>query len=151
MIRTGAKFALLLGCYLLFAGQLSTDEVIAGVCCAAAAAAVSFTVPFIAERHFSFTGVPWAKLIGRTLASLASDVPKVGMRLLRPVSSAGLQRWPLASPGDDPRTTARRALVTLAASLAPNSYVAAVLGGRGELLVHSLAPAEPPHDPEWPL
>lgn len=152
MIRAGAKFSLLFGCYLLFAGQVSTDEIIAALCCAAAATAVSLTIPLVAERHFGFGGVPWFQLIRQACASLLSDVPRVALRLLRPHLPSGvLQRWPLVGTGDDPHTTARRALVTLANSLAPNSYVVTVLGGRGELLVHRLIPDEPPHDPEWPL
>jgi hypothetical protein len=152
MIRTGAKFALLFACYLLLAGQVSTDEVVAALCCAAAATAVSFTIPLIAKRHFRFAGVPWGRVVGRTLLSLLTEVPAVALRLLRPQPAAGaLQRWPLASGGDDPGTAARRAVVTLADSTAPNSYIVAVLAGRGELLVHCLAPKEPPEDPQWPL
>jgi hypothetical protein len=152
MVRIGAKFALLFGCYLLFAGQPGTDELVAALCCAAAAAALSFTVTSIAERHFRFAGVPWVRLAGRTLMALLTGTVLVGARLLRPRPGSGvLQRWPLATGGDDPRTAARRALVTLANSLTPNSYIVAVLGGRGEMLVHRLAPSEPPQDPEWPV
>jgi multisubunit Na+/H+ antiporter MnhE subunit len=49
--------------------------------------------------------------------------------------------FPEGSPaGDDARDNARRALVTTAVSLSPNSLVVGIEGGQGLMLVHELVP-----------
>ena len=152
MVRAGVKFCLLFGLYLLLAGQVSTDEVVAALLCGGAATGISMSIPLIAERHFRFVCIPWLRVFGSPLLSVLQDIPRIAIRLLLPNQPPGtVQRWPFTVSGDDRRSTAQRALVTLGASLAPNSYVIAILSGRGEMLVHRLLPAEPPQDPEWPV
>ncbi|HET8997940.1 MAG TPA: hypothetical protein VFN42_14820 [Acetobacteraceae bacterium] len=151
MIRAATKLLLLFGLYVTLSGQGSPDELTAAGLCALAAAALAVTIPRIAERHFAFRGVPWLRLGAGTAASLAGDLVRVGLRLARPAIPPGsFHRWPFAAGGEGRRDSARRGLVTVVASLAPNTYVVAVLIGRRELLVHRLAPAPPPRDRDWP-
>lgn len=152
MVRAGVRFLLLFGLYLLLVAQVSPDELIAGASCAAAATALSQLIPFIAARHLRLNGVPWPHVIGATLRALGADTLRVGAWLARPTIPPGtLHRQPFAAAGHRPEDTARRGLVTLAASVAPNTCVVAVLTGKQELLVHRLAPAEPPQARDWPL
>lgn len=152
MVRAGAKFVLLSGLYLVLAGQVSTDEVIAALLAGAAATGLALAVPRVAARHFDFAGVPWARLLLATLRSLASETWQVGLRLLRPRPQGGrIVRWPLQAHGDRRQKAARRGLVTLGLSLTPNGYMLSVLPDREEVLVHQLVPDDPPPNREWPL
>lgn len=152
MARALPKYALLFGLYLLLAGQVSTHELGAAALCSLAATAISASIPRIARRHFAFAGVPWLRLSAAVARSLAADTLRVGSRLARPHLPGGaLQRVAFAAGGAGDRATAHRALATLAASAAPNGYVVGVLRGRGELLLHRLAAANPPTDTDWPV
>lgn len=152
MARTTIKLLLLFGLYLLLVGQTNADELVAAGLCAIAAGGLSVVITSITERHFAFHHVPWARLLVSSLQTLATEAIKVGTRLVREVPPhGGIQRRPFAAAGQQPEDNARRGLVTLTTSLAPNTCVLAVLRGRREMLVHRLVPAEPPQDREWPL
>ena len=71
------------GAYLLFAGQASTDEVVAAILCGAAATALSILLRRFAQRSFRFRGVPWPRVLGRPLLALAPDALRVGRVLAR--------------------------------------------------------------------
>lgn len=144
---------LLFGLYLLFAGNARADELVAGLLCSAVVATFSSLASRIAERSFDFRGVPWQRVVCKPLLAIIVDVPRVAARLARPTIPPGaVQRWRLAQASvDSPQTTTRRALVTLAASVAPNGFVVTVLTDRDEAVVHRLVPAELPQDAEWPL
>lgn len=150
MARAGTKLVLLFGLYLLLTGQASTDELVAAALCALAATALSVTIPLVAQRHFAFRGVPWLRLIAGTLGSLMADLVRVARRLARPRIPPGrIERWAFDTGTAEPSDTARRGLVTAAASVAPNTYIVAVLPGRRELLVHRLVTTKPPQDRTW--
>jgi len=150
MVRAGAKLVLLFGLYLLLTGQFSTDELVAAALCGLAAAALSVTIPFIAQRHFAFRGVPWRHILVGTFGALATDLVRVGWRLARPrVAPGSIQRWPFTAGRAQPADTARKSLVTVATSVTPNTYVLAVLSGRQEVLVHQLVATKPPQDRNW--
>ena len=60
-------------------------------------------------------------------------------------------RQPFRRGGDGPAAAARRALVTLGLSVAPNGYVLEIGDNQDDLSLHRLSPALPRPDPEWPL
>src|SRR5579875_2682492 len=79
----GAMFAALLVAivfgagYLLFAGTMSTDEIVAAVICAILAMLFSITLRRSGARRYRFRGVPWLRVIGRPLAALLPDAFRV--------------------------------------------------------------------------
>jgi hypothetical protein len=142
------------GLYLLFAGTLSVTEATAAA--AGASLALAFHVAARRCSIFSFAGpVPWARLICRALGTVIRDIVSVAVRL----AAAGLTGRPgegetrqAFDPGDDsPQAERRRAVVTLAASIAPNGYVMGIETDPPMLLMHRLAPSAPSLDRTWPV
>lgn len=143
MGEAAVRIALLAGLYLILAGQVSTDEVVAGAICAGSAAAISLVVCHRAERRFQFSGCGGRRVLTKALAALPAETWRVASRLARPAIPPGALRHrpgPAAEPG--PRVAALHAITILSASLAPNSYVVAELTGRPQLLLHVLADPE---------
>lgn len=156
-----AAFALSLGLYFLFAGQASGTETAAGLPAATLVAAFVWLQRRGQTRTFRLRA-PWHRVLLKPLASLVTDSPKIGGMLLRAMTSpagavAGtIDRQPFRPGGDRAADAGRRAVVTLASSLAPNGYVldippSVVLGGAEVLLMHRLAPSPPEPDAEWPI
>ena len=145
------------GAYLLFAGQASTDEVVAAVLCAIAATALSIVLRRYAERAYRFRGVPWLAVLGRPAAALLPDAWRVGRVLARaalrgPGAAQGAWMWQdFRHGGESAEDAARRALVTLGASFAPNAYVLQLPDTRDAILLHRLAERAPSPDREWPI
>lgn len=143
-------------CYLLLAGQVSMTEIIAAIPSATAIAAFSLLLHRGAARRFSLRA-PWLRILGRTSAALVGDTLRIGRTLLqvlwrRPQGAVGLAtRQPFRPGGRDPRSAARRGLVTLATSVAPNGYVLDITPERDALLLHRLVPVPPQPDRDWPL
>lgn len=156
----GALFAItvwiVLTClYLLFAGQLSVSEMIAGMPAAAMATGVAVVWRQARSRPLRLRA-PWPRVIGRPLVSLFPDAVRVARVLLaalwrRPSGAVGLvSRQPFRHGANDAANAGRRGLVTLGLSLAPNGYVLRLPDRQDVLLMHRLAPAEPDSDTEWP-
>ena len=147
-------YAMFFGAYLLFAGQASTSECLTGVVAAGLATALAAVWRTAGPRRFR-TLAPWPRLIGAPLASLAPDAVRVGARLIaairrRPAAELGaIQSQPFQPGGDSPEAAARRGLVALAVSLAPNGYMVDIDGD--SLLLHRLRPEPPQPDSAWPL
>ncbi len=154
-------FLTYIGLYLVFAGQVSGTEVAAGV------PAVGLVATYAGLRHRSASRPmrlrgPWLRLVLSPMAAVAGDAARVGVHLLRAVFVPGshvagtINRQPFRSGSAEPTEAGRRALVTLASSLAPNGFVLDVAPSvlfRDEqaLLTHRLAPARPDPDREWPV
>ena len=92
--------------------------------------------------------------IGRALKGLPGATVRVGGCLVRAIlhGAAGRQA---AVPFDiglrgEPAEAGRRALVVLATSLAPDSFVLRVPGSKGQLLYHALSGHVPGGDRRWP-
>ncbi len=138
--------------YVLFVGQPGGTEVIAGAIATLPAAGFAVALHRAGTRRLSLRA-PWPRLIARPLAAVFPDAMRVGAVLL-----GTLRRRPRGTRGviicqpfrDDEDAAGRRALVTLALSLAPNGYVLDRAGGRDALLLHRLAPAAAETDREWP-
>ncbi len=151
--RGAATWSVFLAFYLLLAGAISTNELLAGIPAAAAASCFAIGLHRVEERRTSLRG-PWPRLLLRPLAALLPDAVKAARILLRaiarrPDGPVGLPTRQPFREGTGPRDAGRRGLVTLATSLAPNGYVLAV--GPDALILHRLAPAPPRPDREWPL
>jgi hypothetical protein len=149
--------AVFAGLYLLLAGVASTDEIVAAGTCALLATAFSILLRRGAARQFRFRSVPWHRVLARPLAALLPDTVRVARMLARavvlgPRQGAGAWTWQeFRHGGDGADDAARRALVTLGVSFAPNAYVLQLPDTRDALLLHRLAERTPSPDPEWPL
>jgi hypothetical protein len=150
-----AVWCVLAACYLLFAGQVSSQEIAAGLVATAPATGFAVLLHRARSRRMRLRA-PWFRLVGRPLAALFPDVVRVGLRLLRalwrpPDGAAGMvARQPFRYGDADAGDAGRRGMTTLALSVAPNGYVMNVPAGDDAVLMHRLAPAVPDPDPEWP-
>ncbi len=153
-------FLVSIGLYLVFAGEVSGTEAAAGVPAAGLVTVYAGLRHRGASRPMRLRG-PWLRLVLSPMASVASDAVRVGVHLLRAVFVPGshatgtVSRQPFRSGGEEPADAGRRALVTLASSLAPNGFVldvapSVLLPDEHALLMHRLAPGRPDPDREWP-
>ena len=129
--------------WLAFVDTFARQEVIAGLVAAAVAATAAELVR--SQELFRFRldprwlrglpGLPWQVLRDTWLLTVALWRHCTG----HPVRGV-FRVVPFPSEADDNRSAARRALVTVLASVAPNTVVVGVGGDEGELLVHQLVP-----------
>lgn len=144
---------ILCGMYLLFAGQIDTAEIIAGLPAVALAAVFAAGQSRQARRRYALIA-PWPRLLLQAGRALARESWLVGAVLLgtlwrRSAGPRGAITAEVFEPGgDDPVSAGRRALATLERSLAPNGF--AVAFRPGAILLHRLAPAPASPNPEWP-
>jgi hypothetical protein len=153
-VRLLLAWVTLFALYLLFAGQASRAE----VCAAALAALVGIGLQLYVRLRSDRTirlAAPWLTLAGRTGASLGRDTVLVGGALVRAAVGGAVrgrtQSQAFDPGGDAPEAAGRRALVTLAASVAPNGFVWRPASEDGRLLVHRLVPTPPAEDTRWPV
>ena len=129
--------------WLAFVDTFARQEVIAGLVAAAVAATAAELVRSQELVRFrldprwlrGLPGLPWQVLRDTWLLTVALWRHCTG----HPVRGV-FRVVPFPSEADDNRSTARRALVTVLASVAPNTVVVGVEGDEGELLVHELVP-----------
>ncbi len=154
MLAGLAAFVVLGGFYLLCAGVTTADEDIAAAIAAGLAACYATLIRTKARRRFAL-GAPWHRVIGTPMLQLAPDAWRVALVLARsligPADRGRMARQPFRHGGDDPADAGRRALVTLAISVAPNTYAADLPDEAGALLLHQLRQAPSSSDREWPL
>ncbi len=154
MLATSLTWAGLFALYLLFAGQASAAEIVAGTLVAGAGVALRTVVHHVERLKLGFDG-PWGRLAGRALRSIAHDATRVAWGLLRATAGAplggGVVRQRFEPGGSTPQASARRAVVTLAVSVAPNGFVLAVEDQSEGLLLHRLVPQPQAGDPLWPV
>jgi hypothetical protein len=145
----------LAACYFLFAGEFSIHELIAGVFAWGAALSFSALVHHCADRRFKWTRLAW--VCGRVLRSVATEtwvVAGVLSRVIRrrPAGAMGITlRQPFNHADDTAPAAGRRALVTLAGSIAPQEFVLDIPEHGDWLWVHSLSPSPRIKDREWPV
>ena len=129
--------------WLAFVDTFARQEVIAGLVAAAVAATAAELVRsqglvrFRLEPRWlrGLPGLPWQVLRDTWLLAVAMWRHCSG----HPVRGV-FRVVPFPSEADDNRSAARRALVTVLVSVAPNTVVVGVEGDEGELLVHELVP-----------
>lgn len=144
--------------YLMLAGSVDWQEMIAGVVLSAIAALAVTVTRRAASLHFQ-PRLGWLRhfrhLPGRLLTECFIVAAALARALLRREKVEGVFRTiPFDPGGENPESAARRALVIAGACLTPNSFVVAIDAERGQLLLHQLVPsAQPPGagDREWPL
>jgi hypothetical protein len=143
-------------CYFLFAGQFSIHELMAASFAWCVALSFSGLIRRTAGRPLEWTR-RWAWVCGRVMTSVVPDawvVAGVLSRAIwrRPASAVGtMQRQPFLHGTDRAADAGRRALVTLARSLAPKEFVVDIPEHGDWLWVHSLAPSPPLKKRKWPL
>ncbi len=99
----------------------------------------------------------WFGLLVRRLpGKILSDLLLLAKALVRAASgrqSTGtFKEVPFVPGGEDPQSAARRALVTAAISVPPNTIALSVQSRKRVIKVHQLVfKAEPPGEKEWPL
>jgi multisubunit Na+/H+ antiporter MnhE subunit len=137
----------LVGLWMLLAGSMVLSELVAG----AAAAAIGAFAFEVVRRRGEVRFRPrarWLLRAWRLPVRVFSDAWKVSWALLvglvrrRPVRGR-FKVVPFRTGGTDPRSSARRTLVTVAASLSANAYVVDLDEENGTLLVHELVPQSP--------
>ncbi|MEA2506278.1 MAG: Na+/H+ ion antiporter subunit [Actinomycetota bacterium] len=130
-------------CLWLLLVTVSVAELIAGVVAAAIAATAAEVVR--AQGLVRFDPDPrWLLRVWKIPRSVVRDcwlLTVVLVRYLRgrPVPS-GFRAIPFDSGGDDARASARRALVVLAISVSPNTYVVGIDEDADLMLVHRFMP-----------
>ncbi|MGH6876013.1 MAG: hypothetical protein ACREHV_01410 [Rhizomicrobium sp.] len=147
-------WAVLAAGYLLFAGHATAEEATAAALCGLIAALWSLVIRRVAPQHFRFHGTSAAASLAAA-AKLPAAAVRVALALLRATAS-GRGGWISSEPFSFGRETApadiaRRAVVVLARSLAPDNYVVRAPKGRDELVVHFLVPSSHSRDPRWPV
>ncbi len=154
MLASLVTWVTLFAFYLLFAGQASGAELCAGALAAGVGAGLQAYLRARGERPVAIDA-PWGRLAGRVAASLARDTAAVAGALVRvSVGRAvhGLtQRQDFLVGGPSQMAAGRRAVVILAASVAPNGFVEQLVPGDQALVVHRLVPAAQKEDHRWPI
>lgn len=137
-----ANGVLLAGLYLALSGQTAADEIAAAAIIAMVAAALAEILRRTGERVLHFRRIGWLQLIGGTAFALGRDVMRVGTVLasVRPTQGA-FERQPFAEHHTAPAAQAGwRAVLVLASSLTPSSFVIWPLPAHRQLLLHRLPP-----------
>jgi hypothetical protein len=142
-----AAWALLFVLWLLLVGTVAPSEIVAGI----AAAAVAATAVEVVRRQGVVRfrpdprwlrrawGLPWQTLeeFGRLVAAVWRSL------VLRRRVVGRFSDVPFPVGGNDSRSAARRAVFTVGASFAPNTYVVDFDRGEGRVQVHRLVPPHP--------
>ncbi len=135
MMFAGIAWVVLAAAYLLFAGQVSRNEIIAGLG-ASVAAGVYAAVAHRAQAAPLRLRLAWPRVIAAALRSLVVDTLRVGLALLRARRGSLARR----RMGTDEAAPGPRAVTILSLSLAPNAFV--VRAADDSLLLHRLAPSD---------
>ena len=127
-----------LALYLLFAGSVSGSELLAGLPAAALASVLAARLRAVGRRRFTLG----PRLIARALADVprafATDIVRVASALARGGPGA-LERTAFREGGPEAPEPGRRAIETLARSLAPNGIVLDIPPGEDLMVLHRLA------------
>jgi multisubunit Na+/H+ antiporter MnhE subunit len=129
--------------WLAFVDTLATVEVVLGLVAAAVAATAA---ELVRDQDLVRFRLEWSwlrdlyRLPGQVLGDSWALAVVLWRQLRgRPVTGV-LRTIPFPVERDDARSAARRALVTGAVSLTPNTYVVGIEGDEGFALVHQLVP-----------
>ena len=142
MIAASVVWVTLAGAYLLLAGQVSRNEIIAGLGASVTAAVYAAVAHRTVDAPLRLR-LPWLRVILTVLRDLAVDTVRVGAALFSAKPGALSHRKPRAGEMADP---GRRAVAILALSVAPNSFV--VRAEDDAMLMHRLAGSDGKGSPE---
>jgi multisubunit Na+/H+ antiporter MnhE subunit len=140
-------WVVLMALWLLLTGTLDPQEVAAGVMASALAA----TAVVVVEAQGVMNLRPRAswlvragRLPGRIVADNWTVLSLVPRRLVTREEIRGAFRAiPFDPGGDDARSATRRALITIAITASPNTYVVGIDRHAGLILCHQLATSDP--------
>jgi multisubunit Na+/H+ antiporter MnhE subunit len=141
-----AWYVPLVGLWLAFVGTLDRNEVLLGLVAAAVGATAQELVN--AQDLVRFRLEPgWLRDLWRLPWQVLTDSWLLTVVLWRQLARGEAATgefhtlpFPVA-PEDDARANARKALVTAAVSVAPNTYVVGIEGDDGLMLIHRLVPS----------
>jgi multisubunit Na+/H+ antiporter MnhE subunit len=142
LIRFGAWWAVSFVLWLLFTSTLDAQEMIAGVVASSISALAASIVQ--SKKEFGFRPrLRWLSRARILPGQVISDCWVLTVALWRRVvqskqARGSFKTFPFQHVADDPESAARRALVTAAISLTPNTYVVAFDRAKQELIVHQL-------------
>jgi multisubunit Na+/H+ antiporter MnhE subunit len=142
LIRFGAWWAVSFVLWLLFTSTFDAQEVVAGV----VASSISALAASIVQSNEEFSFRPRFRWLSRARilpGQVISDCWVLTVALWRSVvrskqARGSFKTFHFQHVADDPESAARRALVTAAISLTPNTYVVAFDRDKEELIVHQL-------------
>jgi multisubunit Na+/H+ antiporter MnhE subunit len=149
-----ATWVTLFAVWMLLVDSNSLPEMLVGIGASALAAAGSELVR--AQRIAQVRIQPrWLRRVWRPVARVPLDVGVVMWALVLQIAGrrkrqGAFRALRFRAAGDDPESTARRALAESLGSLSPNTYVIGVDPDRHAIVVHQLVPrgeAEPTLDP----
>jgi len=149
-MRFARNVAGLFALYLVLVGQIAAAELVAALLGALLAGGFAAWLHRCGTRHV-LPRAPWGRVIRGVAVALVVGLAAVGAALLRTLCRpivGRIQQQPFDPGGHTPVAAARRGLVVLAASVAPNGYVVAATGDA--LLLHRLLPRPPAADRKWP-
>ena len=139
--------------YMVLAGQFSLDEVAAGLVIGGLGAAWHAALMKDGAQRFAVER-PAMRVVGAALLGLPGATLRVGARLaaalVRPVAGRRVAQPFHRGRLDDPRDRGRRAMVVLAASLAPDSYALGLPLDEEVITFHAFIDGGPSRDPRWP-
>lgn len=139
--------------YMVLAGQFSLDEAVAAALLGLVAALWHRAVLRAGAPRFAFELRALA-VLARALAGLPAATVAVGVKLAAslagPVGGARVERAFPHGPRHRPDEAGRRAVVVLATSLSPDSYVLRLPPGEDVVLYHAVTARVPGGDPRWP-
>ncbi len=140
------------GLYLVFAGQVSTNELITGAVLALALSGWALALRACCGARLAVGPDhirPWL----RAIVGLTGATIRTGGALLAAIFRRASPRTDVSTfvhgPASEPRANARRATAVLTASLAPDSFVVRTPADENRVLIHRLAPARRTPDPLW--
>lgn len=152
-MRWGVAWAVLFGLYLLLAGGAGREELVAAACCASIGAGAGVLANRAGSPVAFRFRTRWLRRAIIPAGALVADLARVGIVLARAVAgrqpTGAMLRQPFEIGPATPLDAARRALVVLGASFAPNGIAVGV--APDALLLHRLAPRAPSPDRAWPL
>lgn len=139
--------------YMILAGQFSGDEVVAAGLLGVVAVLWHRALMGAGAGRFAFDRQALA-VLARAVGGLPSATVAVGGRLaaalIGPVAGTRVAREFSNGRRDAPGEAGRRAVVVLAASLAPDAYVLRLPRDEDTILYHAITGREPSGDPRWP-
>ena len=139
--------------YLVLAGQVSIDEVVAGILLGGMGVAWHAVVCRCSRHSFAFERHAGLALL-QAIGGLPDAILRVGARLatamVRDVQGHTVEQPFHRGRLEDTRDVGRRATVVLATSLAPDSYVLRLPVDEETILIHAITHSSPGTDPRWP-
>lgn len=143
--------------YLVLAGHLVLPELVAALSVSAAAVLLIEALKRGKSRSFRIRAAWLLPVLSRVPVNVLRDSAAIGVSLVKSALGGkcldgSFVRVPFEGAGRDPYSAGRRALITAAISVSPNTIAVKLF--RKSILVHRLTPpgsATAPADSKWPL